>query len=275
MENSSSNNLESRTLKDGEQEFASMVNVLYDTMPDGDKWNRWICPIDFKKRDSDGLYFIVPNDFYKDWIGDNFSSEIKSAISTVYGCELDFMLSVVKKDGVSEDDYRPKIEKTSPSGRKWKSNVPYGEKLCPSWNFDNYVVSESNQWSVGAAMGFLEELSKEGQDKEGQKPLFIYAPRGFGKTHLMQAIGHKAIENGERVVYTRAEGFVNAYIDALKSNKMTEFRKKRRGIGLLLMDDFQFFSGKDKMNEEFRHYYDEMLGAGGRIVMASAVMPGV
>jgi len=133
----------------------------------------------------------------------------------------------------------------------------------PKYTFDSFTVGRCNQLAYAAAMGIAQNPGNS------YNPLFIYGEAGLGKTHLLHAIGHTALANNSRVLYVRAEQYTNQLMSALRDKKTEEFRNKYRSADMLLVDDVQFFSGKDKTEENFFYTFDELHSANRQIALTS------
>jgi chromosomal replication initiator protein len=131
----------------------------------------------------------------------------------------------------------------------------------PRYTFDTFITGTSNQLAFTAALTVAQSPGIS------YNPLFIYGGSGLGKTHLLHAIGHKALENNMKVLYVRAEEYTNQLMRALKEKKTEEFRNRYRSVDMLLLDDVQFFSGKSQTEENFFHTFDELYASDHQIAL--------
>ena len=151
-----------------------------------------------------------------------------------------------------------------PSNRSRRSEVvPVGIRLNPDSTFDSFVEGKSNHFAKAAAIQVAENPG------QAYNPLFIYGGVGLGKTHLMHAIGHviKARDPNARVTYVHSERFVSDMVKSLQHNTMNEFKSSYRSLSALLIDDIQFFAGKDRSQEEFFHTFNALLEGQNQIIL--------
>lgn len=227
-------------------------------------FNTWLKPLQCKTFEQDKFLIEVPNTYYKEKIQKEFSNIILNRLREVtsnQNVQLSFVLS----------DVDTTINKTPTPVESPKQEVAKKDGfLNPKYTFDSFVVGNGNQFAHAAC----ESVSKT----PGQiyNPLFIYGGVGLGKTHLLSAIGNEINQSKPRlrVVYRSSEQFMNDLINSLKFGKMEEFRSRYRLMcDVLLLDDIQFFSGKERTQEEFFHTFNALHQDGKQIVLSSDRMP--
>jgi chromosomal replication initiator protein len=235
----------------------------------GDIYDRWIAVIQCLEVSDNTMRLAVANDFYKDWLEENYFPMIRKSVMVVSGKEMDISLTVDSScfETVPQDsEPQPHSPISLPSlglGKKPTHN------LNPNYTFDSYVVGTSNQFAHAAAMAAANSPSRT------YNPLFLYGGVGLGKTHLMQAIGNHVATKKPRakICYITCESFTNEYIEALQNNNVSAFRKKYRKIDMLLIDDIQFLDGKARLQEEFFHTFNALFESHKQIVLTSDRTP--
>lgn len=239
--------------------WAKTCKHLADTLSK-DVYDRWIAVIQPHEFKDDILTLGVANDFYQSWLEENYLSLIRDAIAAAHGINLSIRFTV---SADNEKTFAPvcapaKSEPETPLRKHAQAGMP----LNPRYTFDSFVVGSSNSFAHAAALAVAESPAR------AYNPLFIYGGVGLGKTHLMQAIGHFVLpRKSARVCYTSCEAFTNDYIDALQNKALVQFRKKYRGIDVLLIDDIHFLGGKERMQEEFFHTFNTLFDNHKQIVM--------
>ena len=137
--------------------------------------------------------------------------------------------------------------------------------LITRYRFESFVVGQSNRFAWAAAMAVAEQPGAH------YNPLFIYGGAGLGKTHLLNAVGHQALEMYPNLVvrYVSSENFLNDFIDSIRRKRPDDFKHRYRGVDILLLDDVQFFEGKEQILEEFFHTFNSLYESGKQMVISS------
>jgi len=198
----------------------------------------------------------VPNTFVAEYLEKNQRSLIEKILTSLVHEEIQVEFEVSNhQPNAPSSNHRP--EKHVPPQQ---ASLPL---FNPRYTFDSFVVGSGNQLAYVAA---LRVAQSPGQS---YNPLFIYGAAGLGKTHLLHAIGHTALANSIRVLYVSAEQYTNDLMNALREKKTDDFRNKYRSVDMLLVDDVQFFSGKEQTGESFFHTFDELHNASHQIAITS------
>jgi chromosomal replication initiator protein len=223
----------------------------------------WLEPLSIADLRGDMITLSAPNKFYKKWTDEKFLSAIKKVFNENLSIDADVKVIVggVKRVASSE-------------GASVPSGAPVyvhknGSGLNKDYTFENFVVGSSNEFSYSAC-----EAVSEGQFMQ-YNPLFIYSGVGLGKTHLMHAVGNRILEKFPKmkVLYITSETFTNDMINSLRTRKMEEFQARYRTIDLLLFDDVQFLSGKQRSTEEFFNTFNALYDNQKQIIITSDKTP--
>jgi len=262
------------------------VRCLQDELP-AQQFNTWIRPLRASESDS-GLVVSAPNRFVKDWVKDKFSNRIQSLLEELNGGQvLSFQLDIgsqastpafiapapmkpepkvqAKPAAVAEEPQAVRAPAIKETKRKVQveGSIQHQSSLNKRFTFDTFVEGKSNQLAHAAA----QQVS---QNAGGSyNPLFIYGGVGLGKTHLMHAVGnHIQSQNpNAKVVYLHSERFVADMVKALQLNAINEFKRYYRSVDALLIDDIQFFAGKERSQEEFFHTFNALLEGGQQMIL--------
>ena len=235
-----------------------------------DIFDRWISVIEAQQLTDNRLVLGVANNFYQSWLEENYLPLIRNAVQATTGQELqiEFALHRTALDTTVDESaapapfVTPAVAPSRPPERERGSGNRPGSPLNPKYTFDTFVVGPSNSFSHAASLAVAQSPAK------AYNPLFIYGGVGLGKTHLMQAIGHYVgAQSKASTCYVSCETFTNEYIDALQKKGLVQFRKKYRGVDVLLIDDIQFLGGKERMQEEFFHTFNALFDGHKQIVM--------
>ncbi len=229
-------------------------------------WQTWIEPLQ-PSVDNETLSLQAPSDFHRRWVADRYLGTIEQIAQTVFGEATS--VSLCAEEGTAPDDDLT-VTIGDPSLAATPDTLPpltqdYESQLIAKYTFENFVVGPSNRFANAAAMAVGDVASSH------YNPLFIYGPAGLGKTHLLHAVGHhrKEIAPATTVRYVSSEQFFNEFINGIRRKRMDEFKARYRSIDVLLVDDVQFFEGKEQILEEFFHTFNHLYGAGKQIVISS------
>ncbi len=230
----------------------------------------WIRPVKMSSLEGNNVTLNVPNKFFKDWLIENYHHVIKEAIAKVAGIDLKVELQIgqeMKKSQTSVRRHGEHQEKARSQSKRVRSGI--NQSLNPHYSFERFVVGPCNQFAHAASVSVAEQPAKN------YNPLFIYGGVGLGKTHLLNAIGLRALSRHPdmNVVYVSAEEFMNELINSIRYDRMPKFREKYRNIDCLLIDDIQFVAGKEKTQEEFFHTFNTLHDSGKQIVVSSDKFP--
>ncbi|MBR4252116.1 MAG: chromosomal replication initiator protein DnaA [Kiritimatiellae bacterium] len=238
-----------------------------------DIYERWIGVIDAAGDDlgESQLTLTVPNDFYQDWLVENFMPHIRKALSAA-GCENPAIHFAVDASRQLREMPEERLQGGVPPAAPAKSSsrkaavrsCNVGSPLNPKNTFENFVVGPSNTFAHAAALAVVEAPGR------AYNPLFIHGGTGLGKTHLIQAMGDAVLKGKKGTVcYISSEKFTNEYIQAIQQHAIADFRKKYRGIDMLLIDDIHFLAGKEGIQEEFFHTFNTLYENQKQIVLTS------
>ncbi|WP_457746804.1 chromosomal replication initiator protein DnaA [Sulfurimonas sp.] len=220
------------------------------------EYNRYIkyLSYDSKKSTSDLALFYAPNALVLNWIKSKYAKKIAHLFEVKSGNKV--TVQIVLKNTTEKRKTKKIIE------AKQGSSL-----LNPTHTFDNFMVGGSNQFAYAAVKSVSENAGKV------YNPLFIYGGVGLGKTHLMQAAGNVFQNQGKVVIYTTSEQLLNDFIRHLRNHSMERFQEKYRKCDVLLIDDIQFLSNKDSIQEEFFHTFEALRGAGKQIILTADKHP--
>lgn len=254
------------------------------------QFNTWIRPLTSEETNS-SLTLVAPNRFVMDWVCQRFWEKIKTALVDLVGDEsIELSIKVgesshqaspiteaknqeTEKKTVTEsvaqgEKYTPRsapVSRDSSQQAKPKPIVHHKSQLNRQFVFDNFVEGKSNQLAKAACLQVAENPGG------AYNPLFIYGGVGLGKTHLMHAVGNLIIENSPKkdakVIYLHSERFVADMVKALQNNAISEFKRFYRSVDALLIDDIQFFAGKERSQEEFFHTFNALLEGQRQVIL--------
>ncbi len=227
-------------------------------------FNTWIRPL-HAVIDQSNIRLLAPNRFVKDWVNEQYFSSIHSHLTAIIEQDFDLKIEVGSRAAAFQKNVP--AEKPLPpnqaSKNTTKSTHKHSNNLKPEYTFKAFVEGKSNQLARAASMQTAENPG------DSYNPLFIYGGVGLGKTHLMHAIGHDILEKktNANIAYLHSERFVADMVRALQHNAINEFKRFYRSVDVLLIDDIQFFAGKERSQEEFFHTFNTLLEGQHQIVL--------
>jgi chromosomal replication initiator protein len=220
----------------------------------------------------DRLTIAVPNDFIRSWIDGHYAGLAAAAAREAVGHDLGVSFVVGEPlspaTPMAPAPAEP-IAAPPPAAPEPEVDLSYRDApelaLNPKYTFDLFIIGSSNRFAHAAALAVAEAPA------QAYNPLFIYGGTGLGKTHLLQAIGHYVRQHSRRLTrrYVTSETFMNDFIDSLRDKRIEGFKRRYRNYDLLLVDDIQFFEGKERIQEEFFHTFNSLYEGGAQIVISS------
>jgi chromosomal replication initiator protein len=236
------------------------LRVLQVELPE-QQFNTWIRPLQAVD-DEASLRLLAPNRFVVDWLQQHYLDRILELIGDG-GEDVAVSLEVGSRSIDTAASAASSPTRPAPAVVKASTSLPVVSRLNTSFTFENFVEGKSNQLARAAASQVGENPGKS------YNPLFIYGGVGLGKTHLMHAIGNAMVSNkpGARVSYVHSERFVGDMVRGLQHNTISEFKRSYRSLDALLIDDIQFFAGKERSQEEFFHTFNALLEGQRQIIL--------
>ena len=214
----------------------------------------------------------VPNTFTKSWLEKKYHSDIVKILERVTGKPVKRVeYKVENMKNIEEQECQltaePSVSSVNTPIYSAPKNQTLGSKfgLNPKCTFKHFVVGKGSELAHAAAQATADRPG------EAYNPLFIYGGVGLGKTHLLQAIGHKMLENNPqtRILYVSSEKFTNEFVTSIKEGRAKDFKDRYRNVDLLLIDDIQFIGGKEQTQEEFFHTFNELHQQGKQVILTS------
>ena len=254
------------------------------------KYKSWFEPIKPVKLSDNTLTIQVPSQFWYEWLEEHYYNMLRSTIAKVMGKEgkLEYSVLVERSDRIEDNrsvrlpqrpmppqkpqemntftEYQPgKIENPFVIPGIRKTNID--SNLNSNYVFDRYIEGDCNRLARSAAMAI-----SDNPGNNSFNPLFVYGGTGLGKTHLIQSIGNRVkhqFGDERAVLYVSSESFTNEFVQAIRNNRASEFSLFYKNIDVLIVDDIQFFCGKEKTQEEFFHIFNALHQDGKQIILSS------
>ena len=257
---------------EAQQLWNACAEALRGDMPDS-VWSSCFQPAMGIELDADHLVVAVPSVLVKERLETRWFGLIAESLGRL-GCRGTSLTFVVRTDQHDEDLPAASASDAAADTGPRQGELPLTPQrderprtltLNPRYTFDAFVTGASNRFAHAAALAVAETPARS------YNPLFIYGVAGLGKTHLLHGIAHYVQENypAYSVRYVSTEAFLNDYVEGIRTNSMTAFKRKYREIDVLLVDDIQFMEGKEGLQEEFFHTFNQLHGANRQIVLSS------
>ena len=223
----------------------------------------WLRPTEGISYQNNQLIVEVPTAWFVEWLERRMYQSIEKAITKVLGVDTSVQFQV-KMGSILSNPTGSSLNTVEQSVEIPKvSNQSPTISFNPRYIFNSFVVGTSNRLAFSASQAVVESPGNM------YNPLFIYSGVGLGKTHLLHAIGQASSEVGLTSLYVSSEQFTNEYIISIRNGTAEQFRNKYRSVGVLLIDDIQFLSGKEQTQEGFFHTFNDLHNSGQQIVIAS------
>ena len=241
-----------------EQTWTKCLSVIKENVAD-QTFGTWFEHTKGDRIEDHTLTVRIPNSFAYNWLEGHYRDLVHQAVMQVLGDSYRVSYSIISP---AEELPEPEV-KSEPVLRAPNESLSV---LNPHYTVQNFVEGGSNQFAKAAA-----QAVGEAPGKTSFNPLVVYGGVGLGKTHLIQAIGNYSLERAivRRVLYVSSERFTNDFINAIQNNKTTEFSSNYRNVDLLMVDDIQFFTNKERTQEEFFHTFNALYQKGKQIILTS------
>ncbi|PAL01115.1 chromosomal replication initiation protein DnaA [Lentilactobacillus parakefiri] len=238
---------------------SNTTDLTYDT------WIKPVKPISF---DGSTLTLSLPSELHRDYWKEQLAANLIEYAFVITKGNIEPKL-ILDSDVNQEAQEKPVDNSVQQESDNDEFSFSKENHLNPNYTFDNFIIGKGNQMAHAAALIVSEEPGKL------YNPLFFYGGVGLGKTHLMQAIGNKRLEDHPEtnVKYVTSEAFTNDFINAIQTNRTEEFRREYRDVDILMVDDIQFFAQKEGTQEEFFHTFNDLYNNDKQIVLTSDRVP--
>ncbi|MDR3143318.1 MAG: chromosomal replication initiator protein DnaA [Puniceicoccales bacterium] len=264
----------------------SVVQADFRNIFPEDVYRAWFLSLSCDAVDNENVTLGVPNDFAAIWIEENYADVITKRLQLALGRNVKLCFQSRAKREAEAANPAPEVQ---PAENQHLVSISLGDEalkelslegqkehrvintegdsylLNPKNTFENFIVGAGNQMAHAACVAVANAPAR------AYNPLFLYGDTGLGKTHLMHAVAHYVLNQKPRtrIVYTSTEKFTNEFIQAIQTNALTKFRQKYRRVDILLIDDIHFLSGKERIQEEFFHTFNELFESQKQIFLSS------
>jgi chromosomal replication initiator protein len=247
----------------------------FQTLFPSEVYKAWFEPIVCLAENADSIVLGLPSDFALIWVQENYRDLLQRRLNTTAGHAVELTLQLTPQAApgplppAPTPGFGPRFV-TAPESVTARSRARhvFGEEslpLNPRYTFENFVVGPGNQLAHAACIAIANAPAR------AYNPVFLYGETGLGKTHLMHAVAHTIFQlnPNARVAYISTEKFTNEYIKAIQDASVTRFRQRYRSVDALLIDDIHFLTGKERIQEEFFHTFNELFESQRQILLSS------
>ena len=258
----------SQTTSSPETFWSSLRDNLLEVIP-ADTFRVWFDNIRVGRLDEDGCELITPNEFSAIWIRDNYLDIIRREADRLVArpFTVELLGDIGNESSGSNDRMSPIPSPNTKSSSRMTGPALQGRSLGinPKNTFSNFIVGGGSELAHAAC------VAVSNAPAHAYNPLFLYGETGLGKTHLMHAVAHQALNRNPscRITYVSCEKFTNEFIRAIQENTLTKFRSRYRSVDYLLIDDIQFLAGKERIQEEFFHTFNDIYDSQRQIFLTS------
>jgi len=232
-------------------------------------WDTWLSRLE-PDADGDRIVLVAPSEFHLRWVQDKHGDLVDSSFRSIFGTDVEPVYRVsetlLPEQALPEPTPATQPDDPYAAAEAGPASPPTkATNLINRYRFESFVVGQSNRFAWAAAMAVAEQPGAH------YNPLFIYGGAGLGKTHLLNAVGHQALEMYPDLVvrYVSSENFLNDFIESIRRKRPDDFKARYRGVDILLLDDVQFFEGKEQILEEFFHTFNSLYESGKQMVISS------
>jgi chromosomal replication initiator protein len=232
-------------------------------------FNTWFADTAILRIEDDTVFIGVPNEFVRTWLIEKYDKKIKGLLREFSDIKrVEYEVGTPKPVNKESEGGVKRISRDTKDTLPLADSVNKDNNLNPRYSFASFVIGSFNELAHAASQAVIKEPGS------AYNPLFIYGKTGFGKTHLIQAIGNHFSENtGKKAFYLTSEKFAVDYVNSVKNNRVNKFKETYRQYDLLIMDDVQFLSKKEKTQEELFHLFNTLYDNDKQIIFSSDMHP--
>ena len=248
-----------------ERFWLSCLSRLENELP-AQQFNTWIKPLRLDSKTPSGqIALLAPNRFVLDWIKSRYLARIEAMAAEYFSSPIRVSLAMAHVEAVASPPAAASV--ALPARRRSSGHEKAG--LIPEFTFDNFVIGKANQLARAAGLQVSEHPGTS------YNPLFVYGGVGLGKTHLIHAVGNNVLAQHPtaKVRYLHAAQYISDVVRAYHQKSFDEFKRYYHSLDLLLIDDIQFFSGKDRTQEEFFYAFNALIEAHKQVIITCDTYP--